>query len=204
MSMVRVSLAFAQFRDVKLSIFTHSIIDSLTGNASFPAPVVPLATLTAALTAFTDALAAAAQGGRQSTAEKNNQRAALIAWLRLEANYVQGVAMDNLPVLLSSGFSSINLNRAQVQLAAPLIMKIENAMSTQLAVRLTPVPTARAYEVQYKNGTGGWLSGGGGTQARRFVVPNLTPGSLYTLQARAIGGSTGYSDWSDPVSHMAM
>jgi hypothetical protein len=26
----------------------------------------------------------------------------------------------------------------------------------------------------------------------------------YTVQARAVGGSTGYSDWSDPVSHMAM
>ena len=26
----------------------------------------------------------------------------------------------------------------------------------------------------------------------------------YTFQVRAIGGSSGYSDWSDPVSHMSM
>jgi hypothetical protein len=32
---------------------------------------------------------------------------------------------------------------------------------------------------------------------------NLTPGTNYNIQARAVGGSTGYSDWSDPVSHMA-
>jgi len=25
-----------------------------------------------------------------------------------------------------------------------------------------------------------------------------------TVQARAIGGTTGYSDWSDPVSHMVL
>jgi hypothetical protein len=26
----------------------------------------------------------------------------------------------------------------------------------------------------------------------------------YAVEVRAIGGSTGYSDWSDPVSDMAM
>jgi hypothetical protein len=36
------------------------------------------------------------------------------------------------------------------------------------------------------------------------VLTNLTPGGTYSIQGRAIGGSTGYSDWSDPVSHMAM
>ena len=35
-------------------------------------------------------------------------------------------------------------------------------------------------------------------------VNGLTPGTNYTFQVRAIGGSTGYSDWSDPVSHMSM
>jgi hypothetical protein len=42
------------------------------------------------------------------------------------------------------------------------------------------------------------------TQARRMVLTNLTPGTTYAVEVRAIGGSTGYSDWSDPVSHMAM
>ena len=41
------------------------------------------------------------------------------------------------------------------------------------------------------------------TQAKRVVVTNLTPGSTYTFQARAMGGSTGFSDWSDKVTHMA-
>ena len=53
-------------------------------------------------------------------------------------------------------------------------------------------------------GPNGWQAAGVFTQARRVVLENLTPGTSYTLQARAIGGSTGYSDWSDPVSHMAL
>jgi hypothetical protein len=57
--------------------------------------------------------------------------------------------------------------------------------------------------VQYSaNGTA-WQVGGTSTQARKIVVTNLTLGTNYTFKVRAIGGSTGYSDWSDPVSHMA-
>jgi hypothetical protein len=36
------------------------------------------------------------------------------------------------------------------------------------------------------------------TQARGIVVANLTPGNTYSVQARGVGGSMGYSDWSDP------
>jgi hypothetical protein len=42
------------------------------------------------------------------------------------------------------------------------------------------------------------------TQARRIIVGNLTPGTTYHLQARAIGGSEGFSEWSDPVSRMTI
>jgi hypothetical protein len=55
--------------------------------------------------------------------------------------------------------------------------------------------------VQTKNG-GGWTPAGVFPQTRGIVLPGLTPGQIYSVQARAIGGSTGYSDWSDPVSHM--
>jgi hypothetical protein len=66
------------------------------------------------------------------------------------------------------------------------------------------VRNARAYEVQFKNGTGGWQPAGIATQARRIEINDLTPGNTYSVQLRAIGGSTGYSDWSDPVSRMAV
>jgi hypothetical protein len=106
-------------------------------------------------------------------------------------------------MLLSSGYQAVSTNRAQTQLDIPAIVSIGNEMTGQFAVSLQPVNNARAYEVQYKNGAG-WLPAGTFTQARKIVVPNLTPGTTYSVQARAVGGSTGYSDWSDPVSHMAM
>src|SRR5581483_186157 len=161
---VRVSLAFAQLPDAELAAFAENIIDSLTGNPTYPTPAVSIANLTTVLTAFTDALAAAAQGGPMQTAAKNAARETLLSQLRLEANYVQGIAGDNLAELLSSGFQSINTNRAQSPLDKPMVVGIDNEMSTQLVLRLQPVNNARAYEVQVKNG-GGWLPAGIFTQA---------------------------------------
>ena len=35
-------------------------------------------------------------------------------------------------------------------------------------------------------------------------MTNLTPGTNYNIQIRAIGGSTGQSDWSALTSHMSL
>jgi hypothetical protein len=204
MSNYRVSLSFAQLSDAELGAFTENVIASLTGNAAYPTPIVAIPALTTAWQAFTDALAATINGGPQETAAKNAAREALTALLRQEAGYVQGVASDDLSVLLSSGFSNTSTNRAQTPLDKPTVLEVLNEMSTQLVARLKPVANARAYEMQIRNGTGGFVSAGIFTKARRVVLTNLTPGGTYTIQGRAIGGSTGYSDWSDPVSHMAM
>lgn len=37
----------------------------------------------------------------------------------------------------------------------------------------------------------------------RVLHEGLVPGTTYELQLRSVGGTTGYSDWSDPVSRMA-
>jgi hypothetical protein len=199
----RILFGFAQLPDADLSEFNNTVITSMTNNASFPKPAVTLAALTAAGAAFDAALAAAAQGGVQLTATKNAARDALIALLRQQASYVQSVANNDLTVILSSGFQVNNTNTAQSPLDKPAIQAVENAASTQLLVRLSPIDNARAYEVRLSYGTSGWQGAGVFTQARRVVLQNLVPGTSYNIQARAVGGSTGYSDWSDPVSHMA-
>jgi hypothetical protein len=35
-------------------------------------------------------------------------------------------------------------------------------------------------------------------------LKNLVPGTVYQIRARALGGSTGYSDWSMITSCMAV
>ena len=174
------------------------------GNPSFPTLPVTPTDLGALNTAFHNAVLAALPGGIQLTAAKNAAREALLDALRKIASYVQGIANHSLDVLLTSGFYANSADRAQSPLDLPTITDVENLATTKLLVRLTPVTNARSYNVQTNtNGNGTWTDAGIYTQARRIVLGNLTPGTTYSVRARAIGGSTGTSDWSAPVSLMA-
>jgi Fibronectin type III domain len=200
----RVSIRFSRLSDSALNTFTSNVITSLTGNAAFPAPLVPLSELISLQQAFNSALIAAREGGQQATAAKNNWRASLLTALRRQAIHVQSVSGHDLSLLLSSGYSAASQNRTPTPLARPAVVKVLNEQSAKLTLRLTPVPNTRSYQVQTKVGEGEWQDAGIFPQARRIEVTNLKPGTLYSLRVRAIGGSTGHSDWSDPTSRMSL
>jgi len=201
--MIHVSYSFGQMPDTQLDQFTTNVVTSMTGNKSFPTPKVTMASLSSAQSAFETALAACPQGGTEATVIKNNARDALVDLLRQQAVYLQGIAFDDLAMLLSSGFLANSTSRTQTELGPTVVLSVDNEASTQLVVNLQPVDNARAYEVQTSTGTGQWQHAGTYTYTRNAVVENLTPGATYNIRARAVGGSTGYSIWSDPVSHMA-
>jgi hypothetical protein len=201
-SKLKVTLAYNSYPDSVVDELTTSIIAAMTGNAAFPTPTIPLATVATLQTTFRNDLAAAANGGTQLTAKKNQSRQLLLDALDSNALYVQSIARYDMAMLLSSGYQAASTNRAQTQLTAPTIQALENDLSTQLVVRLSPVPNAYCYEVQVSIGTGAWQTMGAFTAARKIILTNLTSGTVYNVQARAIGGLTGYSDWSDPSAHI--
>jgi hypothetical protein len=211
MPQIRVSLGFARSADHQLEETAGEVIAGMTGNASYPTPPVTMAALQTALTEFTAAQAAQASGGPPATAVKEAKGEALIDLLRLVANSVQGVvdalegsAADKLALLLSSGFEAVATARTRSPLATPGVPAVENGISGQLILRVRPVKNAKSYEVRYALADGVWKMGGIFTGARAMPINGLTPGQMYTLQMRAIGGTTGYSGWSDPVQRMSL
>ena len=76
-------------------------------------------------------------------------------------------------------------------------------------------PFARAKK---RGGCGitGWITGTYGYSIRSAPPPSppaakvgpsfngLIPGTEYTIQIRALGGSTGHSDWSDITKHRSL
>lgn len=199
----RVALGFAQLPDSELSDFSVTVVTKMTNNSSYTDPTVPLADITNANTVFASAIAAAAQGGTQLTAAKNAAREVLVSLLRTQAAYVESIAKDNLTVMLSSGYWSTAVERTRKPLAKPAILNIDNIATTQLMVRAGRLDNARAYEARIRVGDQEWKSVGVFTKARGMLLPDLVPGTMYDVQVRGVGGTTGYSDWSDPVSHMA-
>jgi hypothetical protein len=184
-----------------------AIINGLTGNPSFPAPPVDMKTLQAAVDDLNAALAAQPQGGPSATAEKNNKKEALIALLRRLRHYVDENCGNDLSVLLSSGFQAAVTTRTRSPLANPSILNLGLGNSTELVLKVTPIAHAKCYEVRMAvvcagNTPGPWQTAGLFTNSRSMTINGLTPGTTYMFQVRAVGGSTGYSDWSNPVSRM--
>ena len=200
---IRVALSFATFADNDLNSLAILLIACLKNNALYPNLPVTLAAFTALQTAFQAALTASAQGGKTSTAAKNEARDVLLSAMRQLAGYVQSQA----PILsesqvLSSGFDIANANRTPMPLTQP-VFTLDNANTTQLGVLLQAVPNAKAYQVQYATGTSAWLEGGIYPNTKGIVLTGLTPGTIYNIRIRAVGGSTQYSPWSATVSLMA-
>jgi hypothetical protein len=199
----RVSHRYSRLPGHSLNLFASSVIVGMTNNPAFPNPLVPLTELSGLQTDYWQKHVAALDGGTILTAAKTAARAALTDGLRHQGLYVQGVERD-LPTLLSSGYSAASRNTAQTQLASPWILKVLNDFSGQLTLRVTPIRNARNYQLQIQGGDGAWQEAGFFTQARRMVVPNLTPGTVYNLRVRALGGSTGTSAWSNVTSRMSL
>ena len=198
-----VSLAFANYPDTDLDNFAAGHVICMTGNAAFPNPTVKPADMSALQVTFHTALLAAAKGGTDLTAAKNEARDPLVAALRLNAAYVQGRPGLTLSMLLSSGLLANSNNHAQMPLDTPSLT-VDNGNTTELIAHMPAVDNAHSYQVKVLTPDGKELKTVDSTQARNVPIPDLTPGVVYTLLARAVGGLNGYSAWSDPVSHMCM
>jgi hypothetical protein len=201
---LRVSLGFARIPDTEVDSFTQGVISNMTGNAAYPSPPVTMANLETARKDFSAKVAAAQTGGPPDTAAKNNSRQILLGLLRQLASYVQMMSNNDMATLLSSGFQAMSTNRAQSPLEQPQGLSIKNGTSGQLVARVDPVKNTSMYEGRIKAGTGDWLPSVFSGDSQHITFDGLTPGQTYTIQVRALGGSTGQSDWSDPSSHMAM
>jgi hypothetical protein len=200
---LKVSRDFVNYTHAGLDEFGNGVYLGLNNNPAFPLPPVTAANVLALDQAFRDGIAGAT-GDPQDTAAMMKARNALTDALRKDASYVEIQASHDLQMLLSSGYYPASTNRAQYPLDPPAIQALANLATTKFLLRLTPVPTAKSYHVQLSaDGGKTWQEGVISTQARRIVLTGLTPGTVYAVQARAIGGSTGCSEWCQPVSLMA-
>jgi len=203
---VRIADKFKTQSAEQLVTMAGAVITGLTNNPASPAPTVDLKTVQAAADYLNAALAAQTHGGTAATAEKNNKQEALITILRKLKHYVEDNCGNDLAVLLSSGFQAAATTRNRSPLANPSILSVDLGNSAELMLKVTPIARAKCYEVRMAAvGTGNvpapWQTAGLFT-ASRIMIANLVPGTIYVFQVRAVGGSTGYTDWSNPVSRM--
>ncbi len=129
---------------------------------------------------------------------------ALCAALDSDADEVEKVVQANMQMLLATGYLPASTNRTSSPLDDTAINGLFNNGTTQALLRLQSVRNARSYQVQTSADNGKtWQDAVISPKALRIVIPNLVPGTTYLVRARAIGGSTGASNWTSPGSIMS-
>ena len=200
---IRVALSFATLKNDELNSFLMLLLICLKNNPLFPNLPVKFADLQVLVTTYQNNLAAAKVGGPKDTAAFSEARDAVIIALRQIAGYIQSLGLTNESDILSSGFDIvIPGSNPQSPLDQP-VFQLDNSVPGQLAVILQAVSNAKAYHVQYCNGSGAWIDLGMFPNTRNILVRNTIAGTTYSARVQAIGGSTQYSPWSTVISLMS-
>src|SRR5881394_2454163 len=200
MPLIRTSRSYGRFPDLDVSAFTGGVIVALTGNEELADPPVKPTALATLKKAFDDAIIAAAGGGTLATAQKDAARAALVTALNKDASYVDINCDGDLTILLSSGFDAVSTNRAQTVLNPPEVMAAEYGQAGSIRLRVKGDPNRKAVLGRCKTMDGDWGPVLTFKNSRTILFDGLKAGTTYVMQLCGLGGSTGQSDWSEPVS----
>jgi hypothetical protein len=201
---IRTSRSYGKFPDLDVSAFTGGVIVGLTGNEDLADPPVKPTALATLKKTFDDAIIAAADGGTLATAQKEAARAALVTALNKDASYVDINCDEDLTILLSAGYEAVSTNRAQTVLNPPEVTRAEYAQAGEIRLRVKGDSNRKAVLGRCKTMDGDWGPVLTFKNSRTILFDGLKAGTTYVMQLCGLGGSTGQSDWSEPVSKMAL
>jgi hypothetical protein len=200
----RINTGFTKGSDNEVNNLSLDVMDALTAHPVFIAPPVLPPAMLILQTAFSNSMTDARKLGTDRTLAKNIAKQALVDALVSDALYCQGLARHDLNTLLTSGYDVVSTNRASGPLDTPSIIAILNNISGQLTVRGQGVINGRMYQARLSIDAGAtWTDMGKFNGARLMVLTPVTPGKMCMVEICALGGSTGQSAWSNPVSIMA-
>ena len=181
-----------------------NVLTKLTGNSNFSTAPVDLATLKAALDAFSASITEALDGGKKAVAERRKQREAVTEMLRLLGRYVEVACKNDMAIFETSGFQAAQTIKTTKPPLTEKIRKVEHgANSGEIRVWLKAVAKASSYEFRYAVANAGattaWTTMPLSNVKAPIALKGLTPATTYLFQARALVKDT-YTDWSDSIS----
>jgi len=200
----RLDTSFTRSSGNEVCNLSLDVEDALLNNPAFPTLPVPLSVMATNRLALTAAMVESRKGGSDRTRLKNIALQVVVDGLMKNALYCQGEARHDLNALLSSGYDVVNTNRTPMPLDKPTFISIANDVSGQLTVRGQGVVNGRMYKVHTSTDGGKtWTEWPQFTGARLMVLSPTVPGTVYIVEFCALGGSTGQSPWSNPISLMS-
>ena len=191
----------------------NGVVTGVYNNPSFagaPAPPVDQPTLQAANNALAAANSAAANGGKKELEQQKKDKEVVVKILVQLAHWAEANCKDDMTTFLSSGFHAASKAKTKTPPVSEAIRKIVfGSVSGQVVLTLVKFKGAASYEIRWASVAPGtanpttWTSEPVANTKQPVTISNLTPGTIYVFQARAVI-ATGYSDWSQPVTKMVV
>jgi fibronectin type III domain protein len=187
----------------------HQIVAALTGNADFPTPSPPLATITSAaneLKTADDDVLAARQSGKEKTVIRNQKVDVIDQLLTQCAGYVESVAGTNERLILSAGFDvrALKVNTTEAPTQPQDLAASAGDHDGEIDLSWDTVAGAKSYVIEKSPDpvtSTTWTHAGVSTRSS-FTVQGLTSGTRYWFRVAAIN-KNGQSGWSDPAMKIA-
>ena len=203
-------LGIAGMSDNDLLSRLNAVHDKMLNNPAYPSPPVDMPGFKAAIDAYTAAVAAALEGGKAATVERDKRRTDAIIMFRLLGHYVEAACKNDMTTFVSSGFllSTTGQRTPSQPVSVPLIISLDQGSTGQLLVFVRPVAKARSYDVRFApEPTAGaafnWSMVTATSTKPAIPINNLTKGVNYAVQVRAFG-KLGFSDWSSAVERICI
>jgi hypothetical protein len=199
---IRALLGFQRTSDTDLLKFLNTVHDGLNGNPAFPTPPIDTATFKTEIDQFSVLIIDAEDGGKRAISAKNKQREALIKTVTLLGHHVESACNDDMAAFNTSGFIAASSVRTPAQpLSGVEFDWIDRGpVAGSIEVKPRPIPGAVSFDLPY----GVVLNGAPPAMwtnvqlpsSKKFLIENLTPGTNYAFQVRALG-KLGYTDYCD-------
>jgi hypothetical protein len=181
---------FTSYKNYALLVKARHIIESMTGNTSFPTPVPALTVITTAADNYSNALAMA--NGKQATQLRAKTRTQLMLVLKQLGAYVNATANGDAVILAGSGFDLNKVPGKIGVLPAPQGFKLYPLTGGVVKLRVKKVHGAYSYNFQYaqtENGViGAWQNYP--SQKTEVLIDGLQRLSDYAFRVAGIGAAS--------------
>jgi hypothetical protein len=186
-----------------LITYAVGLVKGMTGNAYFPTPTPPLATVQTAVADLQTAETGAQTRVKGAAALRNEKQQALLTLLEQLRTYVQSTAdasPENGPSIIQS--AGMTLRKTPVRKPLGFHAKLGSVSGTVKVV--APAAARRAsYEWQYSTDGGKTWVTMPSTLQSRTSLSGLTPQTTLQLRYRAVV-KAGEGDWSPPISILVL
>jgi hypothetical protein len=187
-SPIRAVMGFSAMAANDLLAFALGVLKALTGNASFANPTVSLTVFGNHITVYSNAIAAALDGGKNAKAASKSAKKAVVNDLRQLAMYAESNCNDDMAIFSTSGFTARAKKSATGPVAVPTFKYLDYGTHPgEILVAIKSVPGGKSYNLRY-----GPMPPS--TPVSAASTPSSTPASVATTAGAAPGATP--SSWT--------